>query len=131
MDHEDSFVKAFIVPAKRARYAQFLANPKRRKEILERLNGELAYLPALATVVPEDQDYPDALEKLLQAKGAGTTCHVLVDGLRIDGRELPLREALRAICLHHDGAILSCIPGRLAYYKPESPAQGIILEKTR
>jgi hypothetical protein len=52
-----------------------------------------------------------------------------VDGLKADGRELPLREALMLICMHRSGAILSCLPGRLAYYKPESPAPGILLER--
>jgi len=128
MDHETAFVKAFIVPAKRARYAQFLANPKRRQEVLERLNHQLAYMPALANEVPNGQDFPDALEALLRSKGAGPTCHVLVDGLKLDGQELPLREALRAVFMHRGGSVLCCIPGRLAYYKPESPAAGILLE---
>ncbi|HJW08957.1 MAG TPA: hypothetical protein VJ483_04935 [Holophagaceae bacterium] len=128
MEHEAAFVKAFIVPAKRARYAQFLAIPKRRPEVLERFNRELAYLPALATEVPGDQDFPEALETLLMSKGAGSRCHVMVDGLKIDGHELPLRDALRAIFMHRGGAVLSCVPGRLAYYKPEAPAAGILLE---
>ena len=110
MDPESAFVHAFIVPAKRARYAQFLANPKRRQEVLERFNHELAYLPALATEVPGGQDFPEALEALLRSKGADPLCHVMVAGLKIDGRELPLREALRAVFMHRFGSVLSCIP---------------------
>ena len=53
----------------------------------------------------------------------------MVDGLKADGRELPLAQALNEICLHRGGAILSCLPGRLAYYTPESPAPGILLER--
>ena len=129
MDHEAAFAKAFLPSEKRARFIQVLAQPRRRKEMLLQLNGRLPYLPAFATAVPGEQDFPDALEKLLRAKGAGPTCHVIVDGLKADGRELPLREALTLICMHRSGAILSCLPGRLAYYKPESPASGIILER--
>ena len=66
MDHETAFVKAFIKREKWARYLQLLANRKRREEILVRLNHKLDYLPALATEVPEDQDYPEALERLLR-----------------------------------------------------------------
>ena len=40
---------------------------------------------------------------------------------------MPLAEALQAICLHGSGAILSYLPGRLAYYRPESPGAGILL----
>jgi hypothetical protein len=128
-NHEAAFAKAFLPSEKRARFIQGLAQPKRRKEVLLQLNGHLLYLPAYATAVPGDQDFPDALVKLLTTKGAGPTCHVIVDGLKADGRELPLREALMLICLHRSGAILSCLPGQLAYYKPESPAPGIILER--
>ncbi|WIL19278.1 hypothetical protein [Geothrix sp.] len=129
MSHEEAFVKAFITSEKQARWAQFLSSSKRRKEILDRLNHNLPYIPALGTEVPGNQDFPAELEKLLKAKGAGPTCHVIVDGLKIDGQELPLSEALTQICMHEFGAVLSCIPGRLAYYKPESPNRGVILER--
>jgi hypothetical protein len=129
MEHEAAFVKGFIASAKQARWAQYLSNAKRRKEILNQLNHNLPYVPELGTEVPDRQDYPAELERLLKAKGAGPTCHVMVDGLKIDGRELPLAEALNHICMHESGAVLSCIPGRLAYYKPESPNRGVILER--
>ena len=129
MDHEGLFVKAFLRSEKQARWAQFLASAKRRREILDRLNRDLPYQAALATVVPSHQDFPVELERLLRAKGAGPTCHVMVAGLKLDGRELPLAEALQAICLQGSGAVLSCLPGRLAYYRPESPGAGILLER--
>lgn len=129
MNHEEAFAKAFIISAKRARFLQFLANPKRRKEMLQRLSHGLPYIQTLAWVVPVAQDFPDELEKLLRARGAGPTCHVISDGLSIDGKGVPLREALFAICMHGPGAILCCVAGRLAYYKPESPGQGVILER--
>ena len=130
MDHETAFVKTFILREKWARYLQLLANRKRREEILIRLNHKLDYLPALAVEVPEEQDYPEALEQLLLARGAPATCHVLVNGLRIDGREVPLREALNTVCLHMYGSVLSCIPGQLAFYRPEAPGRGVILAKS-
>ena len=129
MDHEAAFVEGFIASAKQARWAQFLSNPKRRKEILNQLNHNLPYIQDLGSEVPGKQDFPAELERLLKAKGAGPTCHVIVDGLKIDGRELPLAEALTEVCMHEFGAVLSCIPGRLAYYKPESPNRGVILER--
>jgi len=129
MDHEAAFTKAFIRSEKRARFIQSLADPKKRKEALERMSHAIPCMTEFATEVSGPQDFPDELEKLLKSKGAGPTCHVIADGLKADGRELPLREALNLICLHEYGAILSCIPGRLAYYKPESPAPGVILER--
>ncbi len=129
MDHEVAFVQAFLASPKRARWAQFLASPKRRWEILGRLGRHLPYLPELATEVPETQDFPTELEKLLRARGAGDTCHMIVDGLKLDGREVPLSQALHEICMHPSGAVLSCLPGRLAYYRPAAPNAGVILER--
>lgn len=129
MEHEAAFAKAFLPSERRARFIQLLAQPRRRKEILVSLNHDLRYLPAFATAVPGHQDFPDELEKLLRAKGAGATGHVIAEGLKGDGRELPLREALLQICMHGSGAILSCLPGRLAYYRPEAPGAGILLER--
>lgn len=128
LDHETLFVKTFIERGKWARYLQLLPNRGRRQEILVRLNKKFDYLRNFATEVLGDQDYPEALEKLLRAHGAPETCHVLVAGLPMDGREVPLREALNTICLHKYGSLLSCIPGRLAYYRPEAPGAGVILE---
>jgi hypothetical protein len=130
MTHEEAFAKAFLPSEKRARFIQLLTEPRRRQEMLSQLGRHLPYLPDYATLVPGEQDFPDELMKLLTGKGAGPTCHVIVHGLKADGRDLPLREALQQICLHRSGAILSCLPGRLAFYKPESPAPGVILERT-
>lgn len=129
MGHEEAFAKAFLPSEKRARFIQYLAQPKRRKEMLSQLDHHLPYLPDFATVVPGEQDFPQELEKLLVSKGAGPTCFVIAHGLKADGRELPLREALLLVCMHGSGAILSCLPGRLAYYRPAPPEPGLLLER--
>lgn len=130
MNPEEAFTKAFILSEKRARFIQGLNDPRKRREQLAQLSCKLPFLPALGSEVPSTQDFPEELETLLKAKGAGPTCHVIVDGLKADGRELPLREALNLVCLHDRGAILCCLPGSLAYYKPQSPGPGILLERS-
>jgi hypothetical protein len=127
MDHETAFAKAFLRSEKRARFLQALA--RERRELLSRLGRDLPYLPEFAFQVPAARDFPEELEKLLRSRGAGPTCHVIAGELKADGRELPLREALHQVCLQPAGAILSCLPGRLAYYRPEAPGAGIILER--
>jgi len=125
--HERAFTRAFITSEKRARFLQGLEGPKRRKEMAERL-GQLPLLAGLATEVPGDQDFPEELEKLLRSRGAGPTCHLIACVLKADGRDLPLRQALDLVCLQAAPAILSCLPGQLAYYKPPSPGLGVVLE---
>lgn len=128
MDHEAAFVRAFMHKEKWARYLRLLPDRRRRGEVLARLDAKWDHLPQYATEVPEDQDYPEALEQLLLALGAPPTCHLVIDDRRLDGRELPLAEALQAVCLHLGGSLLSCLPGRLAFYRPEA-GRGVILQK--
>jgi hypothetical protein len=130
-DHEAAFTQAFIASAKRARFIQALAHPKHRQEALVLLDEHLPYMPGFAVEVPSAQDFPEGLEKLLRSKGAGPTAHLMALGLKADGRELPLREALHQICLQGSGAILSCLPGVLAYYRPAAPGRGLLLERHR
>lgn len=130
MNPEEAFARAFIPSEKRARFVQYLANRRRRPDMLRQLDHHLPYLPQFASLVPADQDFPAELEKRLRALGAGPTCHVMARDLRIDGREVPLREALDQVCLQASGAILSCLPGRLAYYRPAPPGPGIVFQRT-
>lgn len=123
--------EAFLASAKCACFIQAPAHPKHRREALVQLDGNLPCMSGFAIEVPGVQDFPEELETLLRSKGAGLTCHVIADGLKVDGRELPLREALNQICMLGSGAILSCIPGQLAYHRPAAPGRGIPLERPR
>ncbi len=54
---------------------------------------------------------------ILQAKGAPKMCYMLSSDDNLDGRELPLDEALTIAI--HDGIhvyLASCVPGRLGFY---------------
>jgi hypothetical protein len=129
MNHEDSFVNAFIIPEKRSRFLQLLANPKRRREILDRFNHHLDYDDSLATAVTASQHSSEQLEKLLRAKGATDICHIIADQSNLDGQDVALGEAIDSLYCHDFAVVISCILGRLAYFKPESPSHGFIFEK--
>ena len=118
MNPEATFVRAFLKREKWARCLQLLPDRKRREEILVHLNAKLGYVAAFAQEVPEDQDHPEALEHLLLDMGAPAACHVLAYRLPLDGREVPLREALRAVCLHEHGSVLVCVPGSIGLLSP-------------
>ena len=70
MEHEAAFVDAFISPERRDRYKQFLGNPKRRKEILDRLNQPTDLIQARCSQVLGSNSNPTDLERILRAKGA-------------------------------------------------------------
>lgn len=122
-EQEAAFVKAFIVKDKQERYLQFLANPKRRREILDRFNHVLDFDPKFATLVPKEVRTADKLTQLLRKRGAAETCHVMADSLALDGEDLPLREALVQVIAHDFGSVLCCLPDRLAFHKAEALEQ--------
>jgi hypothetical protein len=126
-DHEQAFVAAFITHERQQRYLELLASSKSkgRKKILDRLNHRFDLDYSLAERVPSNAP---SLERTLKAKGAGTMCHIIADTSGLDGSTLPLGEALEFALSHDFGVVLSCVPGRLAFYKSEAPGPAYILE---
>jgi hypothetical protein len=127
-EHEIGFVSSFIIPERRERYLSILGNPKRRGKVLNRLNHAQDVNLSLAQQVPPGC-IGESLAVLLEQIGACDKCHVIADASDVDGQTLPLREALWRASIHGFGVVLSCLPGRLCFYKPESPTTGFILEK--
>ena len=127
--HEQAFVSAFVIPEKRARYAEFLAKPKRRGEILGRLNHFFDFVPELATQVPRDT--PEQLAAVLRKRGAPANVHLIADSSNPDGRELPLAEAIEAAFSSGWGTVVSCLPGRLALYVQEFPPGDVFILAAR
>ena len=129
-EHEIAFVSSFIIPERRERYLSLLGNPKRRGKVLNRLNHSQDVNLSLARQVRSGCD-AESLAVLLEQMGAGETCYVIADASDMDGQTLPLKEALWRASVHGFGVVLSCVPGRLCFYKAESPTSGFILEKPR
>jgi hypothetical protein len=117
MDHEQAFVSAFVVPEKRARYAEFLPKPKRRVEITNRLCHFFDFIPDLAKQVPRDSDLAAQLRK----RGARDIAHVIGGRDGFDGRDMSLEEAINEAMIDPSGVVISCVPGRLALYMQEFP----------
>lgn len=93
-----------------------MGSPKRRRKALDALNhfddwDERFALPVKSSV--------DVLA-LLRRAGALPECYVISDDDELDGRSMPLDEAVRA-CEEFDFAsILCCIPGKLAFFYDEA-----------
>src|SRR6185369_6972812 len=117
MDHEQAFVSAFVVPEKRARYAEFLPKPKRRREITNRFSHFFDFISGLAKQVARGSDLAAQLRK----RGAGDIAHVIGGRYGFDGSDMPLEEAINGAMIDPSGVVISCIPGRLALYMQEFP----------
>ncbi len=129
-EHEIGFVSSFIIPERRERYLSLLGNRKRRGKLLNRLNHSQDVDQSLARPVQSSCD-AESLAVLLEKLGAGETCYVIADASDMDGQTMNLREAVWRASVHGFGVVVSCLPGRLCFYKPESPTSGFILEKSQ
>jgi len=130
-DIEASVVRAFVAPAKRERYVEGLSNPKRRSRFLDRLNHHIDDIdPQCRVSIPSASQSAAGIEQLLRARGAPSECYVMSSWARLDGREMPLGEALREVVGRQMGTLISCVPGRLGYYESEEIKARYLLERT-
>lgn len=129
MSEESRLVEAFILPAKRGRYKQLLANPARRGSVTAALAHCRDLDPRWLLPAPTDAE-PASIDELLRAHGAPETCYVLSESPDLDGRRLPLLSALEQVVGQGWGTLLSCIPGVLAYYEGEGPSDRYLLART-
>jgi hypothetical protein len=125
--HEEAMVRAFISQARRSRWLELLGSVKRRRRFLDRLNHCRDIDERYATPLPSNAD----VVAMLRSHGASSTCFVVSDSATIDGRELPLVEAIEQVELCGWGTLVSCLPGLLAYYQDElGTRRRLLLERS-
>ena len=128
-EHSSALIRAFIAPQRQGRYLGLLTSARGR----EKLRARLAHLRDLdqrfVCSPPPNEQTPSALARLLRGHGAPEDCVLLAEDSSLDGRRLPLAEALEMVVGRGMGAFLSCIPGRLAFYEGEEPRQRFILKR--
>lgn len=129
MNHEESLINAFVRPAKRARFIEFLGSPKRRPKFLANLYhfGDLD--SRYMVPIPPAEQHAKNIAALLTARGAPSSCHVISANAKLDGRDLNLVEVLEQVVGFGEGTLISCIPGRLGYFEGESPNDRFILQR--
>ena len=118
---EEATIRAFVNSTKRDRLLTLLGNPKRRRKVLDALNHFDDWDERFAQPVKSSAD----ILALLRQAGAPAECHVISDDDELDGRSMPLDEAVRACEQFDFASILCCIPGKLAFYFDESMAPRI------
>ena len=119
MNHEEELIKAFFVPTKRERYLEMIANPRKRKKFLLELSHFKALDPRYCFAVPKVEHTAEQIAAFLTRKGAMPSCRIMSEDSDLDGKELPLLEALKKVVGYQMGTFLSCVPGKLAYFEDE------------
>jgi hypothetical protein len=128
--HEAAIVAAFIVKAKQTRFLEFLPDPRRRGDVLATFTTHHPDLDLrFAAKIPGHQQNPDAIANLLRERGAPERCYVISADVGIDGLFLPLAETLLKVVGSSKGTLLSCIPGRLAYFEGHEYGARYVLER--
>jgi hypothetical protein len=127
---ESLTVETFVAPNRRQRWLDGLADRRLRMKVLSRLAHSDDFIERLARplhVSGRREEQVRALHQALLERGAPPECHILSADDEIDGRLLPLPDAIEA-CIDDGGALLICIPERLALHLPEAPAEPVLLE---
>jgi hypothetical protein len=125
--HEEATIRAFIAAPRRARWLESLASPKQRTKVLDRLNHCQDFDARYASPLESNAD----VIATLTARGAPATCYVVSDSPDIDGRELPLADALTQAEIGGWGTIICCVPGQLGYFYGECGERRLLLERPR
>jgi hypothetical protein len=129
VQHEEQTIRSFISRQKRERYLIFVSDLKTRKKFTHALAHFRDIDPACKRLIPPSRQNPKDIARILAAKGAGALCYLIAEHPELDGRELPLMDALEETVGRGVGTILSCIPGRLAFMETED--ERFILEKLK
>ena len=127
--HEEALVTAFVAKQRRERYRHLLSQPDRRGKLLDRLNHHTDFLPAFSSSLPAGLHTVPQIADWLKNLGAPHTSYVIADDADLDGKTLPTDRAVDAAWSCSFAVIISCIPGKLALYKPEAPEPCLVLRR--
>jgi len=116
---EKALFESFITPNKKRRYIELVDTERGRKKIRFGLDHfrdlDLRFCHRIKS---GEQSFPNIL-RALKGLGAPPVCYVISSGDELDGREMDLSQALRAIIGRGAGAFVCCLPGRLVYSESE------------
>src|SRR5262245_1628066 len=102
---EEATIRAFVVAAKRDRLLTLLGSSKRRRKALDALN-HFAGWDSRDTQAVKSSD----VLAVLQNAGAPSDCHVISDASDLDGRDMPLVDAVSACEAYSVASVLVVCP---------------------
>ncbi|WP_338503964.1 hypothetical protein V6R86_09200 [Sphingomonas kaistensis] len=129
-DHERGLL-AFVAEPNRSRMERLLQlGPKRRGDARSLLRS-IELNPRFSEHLKGSEAFPLPAEVNLRRRGAPSTCYVFASDSGLDGREMLLGEALEAVVGMGEAALISCIPGHLAFYEGDYMKMSYVLSKPR
>ncbi|HSS49759.1 MAG TPA: hypothetical protein VLX28_12520 [Thermoanaerobaculia bacterium] len=124
---EEATIRAFVAPAKRDRLLALFGSSKRRKQACSTLNHFKDWDPRWVQALGSS----DSVLAALREAGAPAECRVISDDPDLDGRDLPLTEAVEAAESYSFASVLCCLPGELGCFFDEiaAPRRRILLRR--
>ena len=121
LDYSAELIRTFVDRTRRARYLTLLESGAKGRVKLRRALPHFSDLDErYVRPIPAGSQSPDTILQMLRDLGAPKTCYIMAESDDLDDREMPLELALDSVVASGMGALLSCIPGRLAYFEGES-----------
>ncbi len=125
--HEEGLAR-FILSPHRPHFLESLRNARLRRKLRDHSSLLLAGPAVFGGRGPVDDA---ALTQRLRALGAPDVCFVLSEDETLDGLSMPLDEAVQRALWSDSGALISCIPAKLALYADEARLDVTILAADR
>lgn len=125
--NELSLIAAFVKRSKRDRYRELLSTPGLRYKFTSQLAHFTDFDPKYRLPLPSDKLYVKNIAIELQRRQSPSVVFAISEDPALDQKDIPLLESLDQIVGRGMGAILSCIPGRLAFVETED--ERFILER--
>jgi hypothetical protein len=126
---DEQLLARFFIRTKRERYAEMIGHPKKRRKFLLELAHFKSLDPRYLVRMPPKIMFPDQIAAILTERGAPQSCWITSENSDLDGREMQLLEALNRVVGGQMGTLITCIPGRLAYFEGEEMGDRWILER--
>jgi len=128
--HELAVIRSFIAKDRQERCGYLLSHPERRRKFTDALAHFKWLDDRFAKPIPPAVAHgAGEIVALLKSKGAGTTVWVISESHALDGREMSLVDAMDRTWGSFTGTILSCIPGKLAFFHGEEMRSERLLER--
>lgn len=127
MHSEQSLIAAFVKRSKRGRYREILSDPRLRHKFTTQLAHFTDFDPRFRVSIPSNKLFVENIAIELLKRHSPNIVFAISENPVLDQKELPLAEALKQIVGRGMGAVLSCIPGRLAFVETED--ERFILER--
>ena len=127
--HEQGLAR-FLQPRRRERFVSGLrAGGASREKVLRRLPHFTDLDARYGRPAPSGAGWEDVtlVARAMVDLGAPPTAYVVSELASVDGRFMPLEDALRGVLSQDSGSLVSCVPGALALFEGETPGDRYLL----